>query len=321
MVNCAEPSVLALRVDARHPLPISVKSFGSFSVTCAGGGSAAAFDASSPKVARRPDAGMRHHAARDGDLRRRDLPLAAAAATSIARAVAPAWRSCSHEFAIAVLPPVPCTGPKEVVVALWRRRARPRRAPAPSRRRAPRRGSSRARCTCPGRTRCACETVTVLSGAMRTNAFGASAAAAAAAARRAGGVNADHGRAGSRRAVQDAALAEGSGGQRASHGQPSRRLRGLVNGGADARVGGAAADVAGHGGVDVGVRRPGRLRQQRDRRHDLAGLTVAALRHVQSRQAPCTASATGPDTPSMVTMARWTAPSGMTQARTGWPSR
>ena len=36
---------------------------------------------------------------------------AAAAATNIARAVAPACRNCIQEFAIAVEPPVPCTLP------------------------------------------------------------------------------------------------------------------------------------------------------------------------------------------------------------------
>ena len=36
----------------------------------------------------------------------------AAAATSMARAVAPARRSCSQELAMAVLPPVPWTGPQ-----------------------------------------------------------------------------------------------------------------------------------------------------------------------------------------------------------------
>ena len=57
--------------------------------------------------------------------------------------------------------------------------------------------------------------------------------------------------------------------------------RRAVDGRADALVGAAAADVAGHRGVDVGV---GGLRlrgEQRRGRHDLAGLAVAALRHVE----------------------------------------
>ena len=36
---------------------------------------------------------------------------AAAVATNTAHAAAPAWRSCIQEFAIAVLPPAPCTVP------------------------------------------------------------------------------------------------------------------------------------------------------------------------------------------------------------------
>src|SRR5438067_353630 len=48
---------------------------------------------------------------------------------------------------------------------------------------------------------------------------------------------------------------------------------------ADALIGAAAADV-GHRFVDVLVGRPRLLLQERRRRHDLAGLAVAALRHV-----------------------------------------
>src|SRR5262245_34719202 len=59
-----------------------------------------------------------------------------------------------------------------------------------------------------------------------------------------------------------------------------RRLRRLCRGvdrRADARVGPTAADV-GHRRVDVLVARVRVLREQRDRRHDLARLAVAALR-------------------------------------------
>ena len=49
---------------------------------------------------------------------------------------------------------------------------------------------------------------------------------------------------------------------------------------ADAHIGGAAAEVAAHGEVDVTVGRPLVRLQQRDRAHDLARLAVAALRHV-----------------------------------------
>src|SRR5258706_1196964 len=55
---------------------------------------------------------------------------------------------------------------------------------------------------------------------------------------------------------------------------------GTVYRGANALVGAAAADV-GHRRVDVGVVRLLVLRQQRGRRHDLARLAGAALRHVQ----------------------------------------
>ena len=65
-----------------------------------------------------------------------------------------------------------------------------------------------------------------------------------------------------------------------------RRARRRVNGLADAQVGGAAAEVAVHRRVDVGVGRLGRVRQQRRRRHDLAGLAVAALRHVELLPGP-----------------------------------
>src|SRR5262252_11091835 len=61
-----------------------------------------------------------------------------------------------------------------------------------------------------------------------------------------------------------------------------RRLRGLRRGvdrRANAGVGPAAADV-GHRRVDVRVARARVLREQRHRRHDLAGLAVAALRYL-----------------------------------------
>src|SRR5438132_12267099 len=57
----------------------------------------------------------------------------------------------------------------------------------------------------------------------------------------------------------------------------SARLRGLLDGFTDAQIGPAAADVARHGGIDVGV---GRMRvacQQRRSGHDLTRLAVAAL--------------------------------------------
>src|SRR4029077_18670690 len=50
-----------------------------------------------------------------------------------------------------------------------------------------------------------------------------------------------------------------------------------VNGSADALVGAAAADVAAHGVIDVGLGGFRLLRQEGDSKHNLAGLAVAAL--------------------------------------------
>src|SRR5262249_35634871 len=57
----------------------------------------------------------------------------------------------------------------------------------------------------------------------------------------------------------------------------------LLDRSADARIGAAAADVAGHGAVDVRIARLGVGGEQRARRHDLARLAVAALRHVERK--------------------------------------
>src|SRR5260370_40678605 len=51
----------------------------------------------------------------------------------------------------------------------------------------------------------------------------------------------------------------------------------MLDGRADSRVGAAAADVAGHRGVDVRIGGLRLLRQERRGRHDLARLAVAAL--------------------------------------------
>src|SRR5262245_833868 len=55
-----------------------------------------------------------------------------------------------------------------------------------------------------------------------------------------------------------------------------------VHGGPDPLIGPAAADV-GHGVVDILVGRPGLFPEQRGGSHDLAGLAVPALRHVERR--------------------------------------
>src|SRR6266545_4771258 len=114
--------------------------------------------------------------------------------------------------------------------------------------------------------------VTVLSGAIRTKAFGAKASAASA-------------RWSSRRtptrSAAPASAVDWMNRRRVSMVSTSERPGRLVDGGADADVRGTAADVAGHGRVDVAVGRAADLGQQRDRRHDLAGLAVTALGDVE----------------------------------------
>src|SRR5215471_11939209 len=56
---------------------------------------------------------------------------------------------------------------------------------------------------------------------------------------------------------------------------------GAVNGGADALIGAAAADVAGHGRIDVGIAGLRILGEQRSGGHDLSRLAVTALRNVE----------------------------------------
>src|SRR6266853_2490705 len=50
---------------------------------------------------------------------------------------------------------------------------------------------------------------------------------------------------------------------------------------ADSHIRTAAADVPRHRGVDIAIGRVGVGREQRRRGHDLAGLAIAALRHLQ----------------------------------------
>src|SRR5260370_3584353 len=60
----------------------------------------------------------------------------------------------------------------------------------------------------------------------------------------------------------------------------SLRHRRILDGSADANVGGASTDIAVHGEIDVAIIGLRNLAQQRDRAHHLPGLTIAALRHV-----------------------------------------
>src|SRR5215204_4770888 len=61
----------------------------------------------------------------------------------------------------------------------------------------------------------------------------------------------------------------------------SQSLGGFLHGAANALVGGAAAEIAAHRRVDVRIGRFAILGQEADRRHDLPGLAIAALRHVE----------------------------------------
>src|SRR5829696_9565289 len=61
----------------------------------------------------------------------------------------------------------------------------------------------------------------------------------------------------------------------------SQSLGGFLHGAANAVVGGAAAEIAAHRRVDVRIGRFAILGQEADRRHDLPGLAIAALRHVK----------------------------------------
>src|ERR1700689_2954057 len=60
----------------------------------------------------------------------------------------------------------------------------------------------------------------------------------------------------------------------------SAECGGVVDGLADARIGSAAAEIAGHGGVDLGVGGLWSARQQSGGGEHLAGLAVAALGNV-----------------------------------------
>src|SRR5690242_7783104 len=64
-----------------------------------------------------------------------------------------------------------------------------------------------------------------------------------------------------------------------------RQSRGLLDGGADASVGSAAAEIAAHGRVDVLIGRLGILAEQRSRCHHLTRLAIAALHHIERE--PC----------------------------------
>jgi hypothetical protein len=99
-------------------------------------------------------------------------------------------------------------------------------------------------------------------------------------------------------------------------------LGGFVDGSADAHIGGAAAEVARHRVVDVGIGRLAVLAEQRDGAHDLAGLAVAALHDVELAPGFLhhLADAIGIDASMVVILRPTTADTGVVQARTGVPS-
>src|SRR5688572_1623862 len=90
---------------------------------------------------------------------------------------------------------------------------------------------------------------------------------------------------------------------------------------AHARIRSAAAEVAGHRAVDIGVRRFRVLLQQRCRRHDLTGLTVPALGHVHFDPRQLHRVLRLLDSPSIVVMdLPATLSTGVTHERVGTPS-
>ena len=113
MPNSAVPLTFSGMSSRGSDCPSSLKSFGSFSVTFVGTGSAAALSTSAPYFTRRPLACVNDFAlvGRAGCSRARPS-VCAAAVTSIARAVAPASRSSFHMPRTLLLPAVSCWPPK-----------------------------------------------------------------------------------------------------------------------------------------------------------------------------------------------------------------
>src|SRR5882672_3021657 len=62
---------------------------------------------------------------------------------------------------------------------------------------------------------------------------------------------------------------------------PLLAVRRVLDSLADSHIGAAATDVPRHGGVDIAIGRLGIGGEQRRRGHDLAGLAIAALRHLE----------------------------------------
>ncbi len=111
-VNCAVPLTLAGTSTRGTLRPMSLKSFGSLSVTLSGTGSFAALPASAPKLAWRCVLACETTPLSTVNSEAGTFHSCAAAVTSMTRALAPASRSWFHEFAMDELPPVPCNVPK-----------------------------------------------------------------------------------------------------------------------------------------------------------------------------------------------------------------
>lgn len=98
--------------------------------------------------------------------------------------------------------------------------------------------------------------------------------------------------------------------------------RSVLDRGTDALIRATSADIARHGGVDVIIRRLRSVLQRR-RRHDLAGLAVAALHHLQLHPRLLQGRALGrlADRLDRGVALSPTLSTGVRQERTGWPSR
>ena len=175
IANCCLPVDFA-RASSRgsFSLPTILKSVGFLRGTFAGTGSFAAAPASSPRVALRPVPACDTTPSLTVMSVAGTPQRAAAAATSIARAVAPASRSCCQELATAVDPPVSCawapigtkarfwyvgTSAGALSTRIWAQEASSSSATI---------AGSPVHTPCPA-SRCLEITVTVLSGATRTN--------------------------------------------------------------------------------------------------------------------------------------------------------
>ncbi len=108
-VKRAVPLLLASESLRRtRSAPIRVKAFGSFSTGFCGGATLAAAATSSPKCACLPDLAWLTTPFCTVTSAAGTLQVVAAAWTNMARAAAPALRSCIQELEIAEDPPVPC---------------------------------------------------------------------------------------------------------------------------------------------------------------------------------------------------------------------